>query len=73
MTAEEKENKKRISAAEYIRTTFQSSDRLAVLVRNRSRGETIQRITTSARIVSRLFRNGCTSRMKKNHAISTLG
>src|SRR5258708_2441246 len=55
MTAEEKENKKRISAAEYIRTTFHSSDRLAVLVRNRSRGETIQRITTSARIVEPTF------------------
>jgi len=55
MTAEEKENKKSISAAEYIRTTFHSSDRLAVLVRNRSRGETIQRITTSARIVQPAF------------------
>ncbi len=55
MTAEGKENKKSISAAEYIRTTFHSSDRLAVLVRNRSRGETIQRITTSARIVEPTF------------------
>jgi hypothetical protein len=55
MTAEEKGNKKSISAAEYIRTTFHSSDRLAVLVRNRSRGETIQRITTSARIVEPPF------------------
>src|SRR6266478_9791023 len=55
MTAEEKENKKSVSAAEYIRTTFHSSDRLAVLVRNRSRGETIQRITTSARIVEPTF------------------
>ena len=55
MTAEEKENKKSISAPEYIRTTFHSSDRLAVLVRNRSRGETIQRITTSARIVEPAF------------------
>jgi hypothetical protein len=55
MTAEEKENKRRISAAEYIRTAFHSSDRLAVLVRNRSRGETIQRITTSARIVEPAF------------------
>jgi hypothetical protein len=44
MTAEEKKNEERISAAEYIRTTVNSSDRLAVLVRNRSRGETIQRI-----------------------------
>jgi hypothetical protein len=55
MTAEEKKNEKSISAAEYIRTTFNSSDRLAVLVRNRSRGETIQRITTSAKIVEPSF------------------
>jgi hypothetical protein len=55
MTADEKENKKSISPAEYIRTTFHSSDRLAVLIRNRSRGETIQRITTSARIVEPAF------------------
>jgi predicted transcriptional regulator len=55
MTAEEKDNKKSVSAAEYIRTTFHSSDRLAVLVRNRSRGETIQRITTSERIVEPAF------------------
>ena len=55
MTAQEKENKTSISSAEYIRTTFNSSDRLAVLIRNRSRGETIQRITTSARIVEPAF------------------
>jgi hypothetical protein len=55
MTAEGKKNEKSISAAEYIRTTFNSSDRLAVLVRNRSRGETIQRITTSAKIVEPSF------------------
>lgn len=55
MTAEEKKNEKGISAAEYIRTTFNSSDRLAVLVRNRSRGETIQRITSSAKIVEPSF------------------
>ena len=55
MTAEQKENKKSISTAEYIRATFHSSDRLAVLVRNRGRGETIQRITTSARIVEPAF------------------
>jgi len=55
MTAEEKENKKSISSVEYIRTAFRSSDGLAALIRNRSRGETIQRITTSARIVEPAF------------------
>jgi hypothetical protein len=55
MTAEEKLNEKSISAAGYIRMTFNSSDRLAVLVRNRSRGETVQRITTSAKIAEPSF------------------
>ncbi len=73
MTAEEKGNKKSISAAEYIRTTFHSSDRLAVLVRNRSRGETIQRITTSARIVEPAFQEWMHFKNEKNHATSTLG
>jgi RepB DNA-primase from phage plasmid len=50
MTFAENENKKGISAVEYVRTNFRPSDRLAVLVRHRNRGETIQRITTSARI-----------------------
>jgi hypothetical protein len=55
MTPVEKENKKGISAVEYVRTNFRSSDRLAVLVRNRNRGETIQRIATSARIAEPAF------------------
>jgi DNA primase RepB-like protein len=50
MTLIEKDNNKRISAVEYLRTNFRPSDRLAVLVRNRNRGETIQRIATSTRI-----------------------
>ena len=55
MTPAKKENTKGISATEYVSTNFHSSDRLAILVRNRSRGETIQRITTSARIVQPAF------------------
>ena len=55
MTPAETENKKGISGVEYVRTNFQPSDRLAVLVRNRNRGETIQRITTSARIAEPAF------------------
>src|SRR5260370_33959643 len=55
MTPAKNENTKGISATEYVRTNFHSSDRLAILVRNRSRGETIQRITTSARIVEPAF------------------
>jgi hypothetical protein len=55
MTTGEKENAKYISAVEYLRTNFDSSDRLAILVRNRDRGETMQRIATSARIAESAF------------------
>jgi len=55
MTPTKTENTKGISATDYIRTNFHSSDRLAILVRNRNRGETVQRITTSARIVEPAF------------------
>jgi RepB DNA-primase from phage plasmid len=55
MTTGEKENAKYISAVEYLRTNFDSSDRLAILVRNRDRVETMQRIATSARIAEPAF------------------
>jgi len=40
-----------IDAREYLGTTFEPSDRLAILIRNRQRGETVQRITTAGKIV----------------------
>jgi hypothetical protein len=55
MTAGEKEIPKSVNAIEYVRLNFNSSDRLAVLVRNRSRGETVQRIAASAKIVEPSF------------------
>jgi hypothetical protein len=55
MTAAENEGTKNVSAVEYVGTNFRSSDRLAVLVRNRDRGETIQRIAASARITEPAF------------------
>jgi hypothetical protein len=55
MTPTEKETTKGLSAVEYLRTNFDASDRLAVLVRNRDRGETMQRIATSARIAESAF------------------
>jgi RepB DNA-primase from phage plasmid len=51
----EKVSIKSISAVEYLRATFDAPDRLAILVRNRDRGETIQRIAASARIVAPEF------------------
>jgi hypothetical protein len=47
--------RKEIEAREYLAGTFQPSDRLAVLVRNRQRGEIVQRITTAGRIVEPSF------------------
>lgn len=46
---------KEIRAPEYLAGTFQPSDRLAVLLRNRVRGETVQRIATAARIADPSF------------------
>lgn len=55
MRPTENEGTKSISAIEYVGTNFRASDRLAVLVRNRKRGETIQRIALSARITEPAF------------------
>jgi len=57
MTQGDRENNKSISTTEYVLTNFQRSDRLAVLVRNRSRGETVQRITSPAKIVESSFQD----------------
>ena len=51
----EKQAATSISAIEYLRTNFDASDRLAILVRNRDRGETMQRIASSARIAEPVF------------------
>jgi hypothetical protein len=55
MNPQENGNRKSISATEYVRLNFHASDRLAILVRNRTRGETVQRVTTQARIVEPSF------------------
>jgi hypothetical protein len=57
MTASEKDSVKNISATEYILTSFQRSDHLAVLIRNSGRGETIQRITTAGKIAEPPFQD----------------
>jgi RepB DNA-primase from phage plasmid len=57
MTAPGLNDKKRMTAAEYIRANFEPSDRIAVLVRNRKRGETIQRISTVDKVVGPSFQD----------------
>lgn len=44
-----------VSAAEYILANFESSDRIAVLVRNPERRETIQRISSAANVAGTQF------------------
>jgi hypothetical protein len=44
-----------LSAPDYILQNFEASDRIAVLVRSRKAGETIQRITTAANAASQDF------------------
>ena len=51
----ENPDKKDITAPDYIRANFDPSDRLAVLVRHRQRGETLQRISTAVRIAAPQF------------------
>ena len=46
-----------LSPAEYIHTNFESSDRIAVLVRNTKHGETIQRISTTAKVTDTPFQD----------------
>jgi RepB DNA-primase from phage plasmid len=51
------DRKKQPTPAEYIRSNFQATDRIAILVRNRQRGETIQRISTVDKIAAPSFQD----------------
>jgi hypothetical protein len=57
VTARENDRKRQPTAAEYIRANFHSTDRIAVLVRNRKRGQTIQRISTVDRVTGSSFQD----------------
>jgi hypothetical protein len=46
-----------ITPAQYIRANFQSTDRIAILVRNPKRGETMQRISTTAKVTDNPFQD----------------
>jgi hypothetical protein len=46
-----------ITPAQYIRANFETSDRIAVLVRNPKRGETTQRISTTAKVADTPFQD----------------
>jgi hypothetical protein len=51
-----------LSASEYILDNFDLSDRIAVLLRNRSTGEVVQRIASAEKIASRDFQEWLTER-----------
>jgi RepB DNA-primase from phage plasmid len=55
MTNLEADRRKQPSPAEYILASFHRTDRIAILVRNRERGETTQRISTVDRVVAASF------------------
>jgi hypothetical protein len=57
MTTLEADDRKRVTPAEYIRANFQPSDRIAILVRNRRRGETIQRISSVDKVAGVSFQD----------------
>jgi hypothetical protein len=48
---------KTVTSADYIRANFQPSDRIAVLLRNAERRETVQRISTAGRIAENPFQD----------------
>ena len=54
---ENKVQNKAITPTEYIRANFQTSDRIAILVRNPKRGETTQRISTTAKVTDTRFQD----------------
>jgi hypothetical protein len=57
MTTPESDRNKQPTPAEYIRANFESTDRIAVLARNRKRGETIQRIATVEKVTAPSFQD----------------
>ena len=67
MTVSENSNKRDLSAPEYIRANFHPADRIAILVRKRSRGETIQRISTADKIASPPFQGWLHYKNEKEH------
>jgi hypothetical protein len=57
MTAEPKFTRKSLSAPEYVRALFEARDNVAVLIRNRTTKQTVQRITTAETVASPQFQS----------------
>jgi hypothetical protein len=57
MTVEPKFTRKSLSASEYVLALFEARDNVAVLLRNRTTRQTVQRITTAETTASREFQS----------------
>jgi len=68
MTTPKDESKPGVTPVVYVRWLFEPSDRLAVLVRNRDRGETTQRIATAGSITSDSFQQWLRFKNEKQSA-----
>ncbi len=68
MTAAKDQPKPDVPPVAYIRWLFEPSNRLAVLVRNRERGETTQRIATAGKIVEDSFQQWLRFKNEKQSA-----
>lgn len=68
MTAANEAPKRDVSSVAYIRWLFEPSERLAVLVRNRERGETTQRIATAGQITDESFHQWLRFKNEKHSA-----
>lgn len=68
MTSAKDESQHGVSPVAYVRWLFDPSDRLAVLVRNRDRGETTQRIATAEKIADDSFQQWLRFKNEKQSA-----
>jgi hypothetical protein len=68
MTAANDKSKLGVTPIAYVRWLFEPSDHLAVLVRNRERGETMQRIATAGKITEDSFQQWLRFKNEKQSA-----
>jgi hypothetical protein len=73
MTEAKPEPGQTLSTVRYIQWLFEPSDKVAILVRHRERGETAQRITTAARVVEESFQYWMHFRNEKQSADVYIG
>ena len=68
MTETKPEPGETLSTVRYIQWLFEPSDKVAILVRNRERGETAQRIATATRVVEESFQHWMRFKNEKRSA-----